>query len=528
MSGVETAPGRPRLDRVRSLLGAGRAEVVRGVAVAHPHTDEEVSALLRVAGEEGWRVRPSSTASAVGTPPDPERQPGATRVESGSRAGTGTRADPARPDLVVSTAAMDRLVEHEPGDLMVRGRAGLRLADLQRAVSGSGQWLALDPPGGASRTLGGVVAGGESGPLRPLYGRPRDQVLGLTLVDGAGRILRLGGRVVKNVAGFDLVRFTTGSRGVLGVVTEVVFRLYPRPESDQTLVWECESLSAAWNLGRTLTEQRLPIASAELVWGSRDPMSMAVGAAGSDEEGERHTSAVSEGADTEGAGRTNESRTSETFRREGELGTPVAARDLGTSLKTGARESGGGSESGEAPGSEYNKIRILIRLHGSRPAVLRLRDQLTREAGSPDRVFEGTDSTAVWERVAIGTGSTPGAEDVLLAALPSRGAGLVDALSMLPVERGALHLLAGTFRVRPGRPLETREVEELSAAARSAEGRMHLLESGSIEHRQSGAAGSPDPTAFALRSRLLGSFDPFGILPGAWRNGWLDTTRGVL
>ncbi|MEX0936124.1 MAG: FAD-binding oxidoreductase, partial [Gemmatimonadota bacterium] len=452
MSGVETAPGRPRLDRVRGLLGEGRAEVVGGVTVAHPRTDEEVSALLRVAGEEGWRVRPSSAASAVGTLGDPDPHPGAARMESESR--IGTRADPVRPDLVVSTAAMDRLVEHEPGDLMVRGQAGLLLADLQRAVSGSGQWLALDPPGGASRTLGGIVAGGESGPLRPLYGRPRDQVLGVTLVDGAGRILRLGGRVVKNVAGFDLVRFTTGSRGVLGVVTEVVFRLYPRPEADETLVWECESLAAAWNLGRTLTEQRLPIASAELVWGSWDPVARVVGAAGSDEDG-----------------------TAEKSRMAGEFGTPVPAREVDKSVKTGAHESAAGFESAEARRSEFNKIRILIRLHGSGSAVLRLRDQLTREAASPDQVLEGADSKAVWERVAIGTGSTPGAEDVLLAALPSRGAGLVDALSMLPVERGSLHLLEGTFRVRPGRPLEEREVEELSEAARSAEGRMRWVES---------------------------------------------------
>jgi hypothetical protein len=166
---------------------------------------------------------------------------------------------------------MAELLEHEPSDLICRVRAGLALSDLQEAVAREGQWLALDPPGGGRVTLGGVVATGIEGPLHVQYGRPRDQVLGLTLVDGEGRILALGGRVVKNVAGFDLVRLTVGSRGELGVVTEVNLRLYPRPEDDRTLVWSWEGLAEAWRMGRTLATLPLPLASAEMIGGRWPP-----------------------------------------------------------------------------------------------------------------------------------------------------------------------------------------------------------------------------------------------------------------
>jgi FAD/FMN-containing dehydrogenase len=246
------------LEEVSNLLGREAASSTGGGVVARPTSDEEVAALLRLAAERGWKVRPSGGSVGADLLPLRESSPG--------RSAAGLP----EPDLVISTLAMREVLEYEPADLTVRMRAGISLGSLQAAVSEEGQWLALDPPGGEDVTLGGVVATGTSGPLRVQYGRPRDQVLGLTVVDGSGRVLALGGKVVKNVAGFDLVRLATGSCGSLGVVTEVTMRLYPAPEADRTLVWSREGLEEGWELGRRLASLPLPLSAAELIAGRWD------------------------------------------------------------------------------------------------------------------------------------------------------------------------------------------------------------------------------------------------------------------
>ena len=157
--------------------------------------------------------------------------------------------------------------DHRPDDFNVAAGAGVTLDALASGLAPEGQWLALDPPGGGGVSVGGVVADGRAGPLGALFGRPRDLLLGLTVVDGAGRILRLGGRVVKNVAGFDLVRLVAGSRGGLGMITEAVFRLHPLPAADLTLVWGRDDARGAWELGRRLAALRVPLAAAEVVAG---------------------------------------------------------------------------------------------------------------------------------------------------------------------------------------------------------------------------------------------------------------------
>jgi glycolate oxidase FAD binding subunit len=115
------------------------------------------------------------------------------------------------------------------------------------------------------------VSSGTPGPLAPEFGRPRDQLLGLTVVDGRGRVLALGGKVVKNVAGFDLVRLAAGSRGALGVVTEATLRLHPLPELDRVLVWTFARAAEAWALGRELAVLPVPVAAAEIVGGDWPP-----------------------------------------------------------------------------------------------------------------------------------------------------------------------------------------------------------------------------------------------------------------
>jgi glycolate oxidase FAD binding subunit len=131
------------------------------------------------------------------------------------------------------------IVEYEPGDLTLTARTGTTLAEIARATAEHGQWFALDPVGDPSRaTLGATIATGSYGPLAHHFGTPRDMTLGVELVTGVGDIVRGGGRVVKNVAGFDLTRLVTGSWGTLAVITEATVRLRALPAVSATVAIE--------------------------------------------------------------------------------------------------------------------------------------------------------------------------------------------------------------------------------------------------------------------------------------------------
>jgi len=134
----------------------------------------------------------------------------------------------------VSADGMQRVLEHDPGDLTCTVEAGLRLSALQELLAASGQRLSLDPPG--DPTVGAIVARNLSGPLRHRFGAPRDLVLGTTLVLADGTIASAGGKVVKNVAGYDLARLVCGSEGRLAFVARVSFRLHPLPKASRTIV----------------------------------------------------------------------------------------------------------------------------------------------------------------------------------------------------------------------------------------------------------------------------------------------------
>jgi glycolate oxidase FAD binding subunit len=138
----------------------------------------------------------------------------------------------------VTAGGMQRVLEHDPGDLTCTVEAGIRLAELGEALAASGQRLSLDPPG--DPTVGAVVAGNLSGPLRHRFGAPRDLVLGVTLVLADGTVASAGGKVVKNVAGYDLARLVCGSQGHLAFVARVSLRLHPLPGAARTLVVETE------------------------------------------------------------------------------------------------------------------------------------------------------------------------------------------------------------------------------------------------------------------------------------------------
>jgi len=172
--------------------------------VASPGSTEEASALLQAAAAHELAV-----------------------VPRGAGTGLSWGVPPAACDLVVDMSAMDQVLEHAAGDLVARVQAGATIGHLASVLAGAGQELALDVP--AEATVGGMVATGMAGPRRLRYGAPRDLLIGITIVRADGAVAHSGGKVVKNVAGYDLGKLFSGSQGTLGLITEATFRLHPRP-----------------------------------------------------------------------------------------------------------------------------------------------------------------------------------------------------------------------------------------------------------------------------------------------------------
>ncbi|MFN8535237.1 MAG: FAD-binding oxidoreductase [Dehalococcoidia bacterium] len=201
-----------------ALRPAEGDDAVDGVAAAgliEPGTVEELSEVLAWANDGGLAIWPRG---------------GGARMRWG--------CTPDRPGLVLSTGRLASIVEHAWADLTVTVEAGVSLAALQQALGERGQQLAIDPRWPERTTIGGLIASDDSGPLRLRYGGVRDLLLGVTVVRADGVIARGGGKVVKNVAGYDLPKLFTGSLGTLGVVVAATFRLHPLPEADVTLVYE--------------------------------------------------------------------------------------------------------------------------------------------------------------------------------------------------------------------------------------------------------------------------------------------------
>ena len=241
---------------LESLVGAG---AVRPASpgegngppglVARPKTPEELAAILAVADSRRLAV----VVRGGGTKPAWGRAP-------------------SRCDVIVETTALNRLLEHEPGDLTCVAQAGLRLGELQELVGqapGHHQRLMLDPPQGGASTLGGLVATAASGPLRARYGTVRDLLLGARFALADGTLARTGGKVVKNVAGYDLGKLLTGSQGTLAVVVEVSLRLHPVAPAHQFVVGEGLGPGEAESFLNALRRAPVTFSVAELLWPER-------------------------------------------------------------------------------------------------------------------------------------------------------------------------------------------------------------------------------------------------------------------
>ena len=197
--------------RLRALLGTSGVERdPAGLPRAIPESADALALVCRLAHEEGWKIR----------------------IE-----GQGTwLAGDAPVDLAVSTRALDQVVSVSPADLVATVQAGTPLENLRRRLADDGMWLALDPPGRPERSIGSIAATGTAGPLRHGFGPVRDHLLGCTIATGDGRLVKAGGRVVKNVAGYDLTKLQVGGFGGFGIIAELHLRLRAMPRADVTLL----------------------------------------------------------------------------------------------------------------------------------------------------------------------------------------------------------------------------------------------------------------------------------------------------
>src|SRR5439155_5793876 len=203
-----------------------------------PTSADELAAALKGANEAGRAVAP------VG---------GGTQLDLGM--------PPTRLDLVIETTGLNRVVEYEPADLTVTVEAGMRLAELQRILGEQGQFLALDPPAEEAATIGGLIATNASGPLRFSYGTARDLVIGTRVANPEGTLTHSGGRVVKNVAGYDLNKLYIGSLGTLAIVIELSFKLAPIPPASATVVGQfSDTASTSSVVGAVVRSPLSPLA----------------------------------------------------------------------------------------------------------------------------------------------------------------------------------------------------------------------------------------------------------------------------
>jgi glycolate oxidase FAD binding subunit len=211
---------------------------------ARPESGAEVAALLKSAADAGEAV-----------------------VAWGAGTKQGMGNPPRAYDLALDVTGLDGVVEYEPADLVVTAQAGTPLAALQRRLGEAGQFLALDPPFHERATLGGTLATNVSGPSRLLYGTARDLVLGMRVATPQGELVKSGGKVVKNVVGYDLNKMHIGGLGTLGIMVEVTFKVHPLPRAEATVAAEFESLETAHEVAGRLFRSVLYPRAVELVRG---------------------------------------------------------------------------------------------------------------------------------------------------------------------------------------------------------------------------------------------------------------------
>ncbi|MEL6383235.1 MAG: FAD-binding oxidoreductase [Cyanobacteria bacterium J06626_18] len=209
----QVTPWEGLAEPLKSLVKRAIATDNLPSCVAFPETAEQLAEIVACAHQNRWRLLPCGRGSKL----------------SWGNLLSGV-------DLVVSTQRLNRVVEHAVGDLTATVEAGVSFAKLQADLRQTRQFLALDPVYPEQATLGGIVATRDTGALRQRYGGIRDMLIGIAFVRHDGQLVKAGGRVVKNVAGYDLMKLLTGSFGTLGILTQLTFRTYPTQETSKTVL----------------------------------------------------------------------------------------------------------------------------------------------------------------------------------------------------------------------------------------------------------------------------------------------------
>jgi glycolate oxidase FAD binding subunit len=240
----------PLLSHLESIVGSEglapepAAFTVDGLtpqAAVAPSSYEQVAEVVRYAHTEGLAIIPWG---------------GGSHMHIGNV--------PARYDIALSLSRLDQIVEHEPADLTASCQAGITLERLRAQLGGHRQLVPLDQ-WGEKTTVGGVLAANAAGPSRHAFGAPRDFTIGLRVVTADGRVTRTGGRVVKNVAGYDLIKLYIGSLGTLGIIVEATFKLAPQPRAERTLLTAFDTPARACAFAAELQRRGLALRAAQLL-----------------------------------------------------------------------------------------------------------------------------------------------------------------------------------------------------------------------------------------------------------------------
>src|SRR6202521_5350580 len=221
-------------EYVRAATGADAVAGAQPKLVIEPGTERELAEILRLSNEAGLAVIPRG---------------------GGTKLGWGNSPD--RADIILSAARMTEIIEHAWADLTVTVEAGCTIQRLQETLGQHGQRLALDPLWPEKATVGGVLSTNDSGALRLRFGALRDLIIGVTIALPDGTLASSGGKVVKNVAGYDLPKLVTGALGTLGVITRAVFRLHPLPQNVRSFTFVARDLDDANRLMLAVLNSRL-------------------------------------------------------------------------------------------------------------------------------------------------------------------------------------------------------------------------------------------------------------------------------
>src|SRR5262249_11115226 len=220
-------------------------------AVVSPGSPEEAGAVLRLANDRGLVVAPAG---------------GLTKQQIGGV--------PERIDILLSTSRMNRIEQYDPGDLTISVAAGMPFAEMQSTLREHQQGVPCDAAELERGTIGGLLATGAAGPLKSTFGHMRDFCIGIQFVTADGKVVKGGGQVVKNVAGYDLMKLLTGSYGSLAVITRVNFKVFPRPRQTRTFVCSFSSLDEAMKFRTRIFQSPLtPMCMEILSPGAREYLS---------------------------------------------------------------------------------------------------------------------------------------------------------------------------------------------------------------------------------------------------------------